>query len=581
MFCKAGAGVRTCSGLFLTQNEERNRMSSGKISNHKIGRLIAAILFIIGCLTAPAQAEDNPRQLLLKAILAPEAETISAISALSGLEDDAIVPTLEAWRAGELYIYATEAGPIPFTVSGDGNARMVETGELLTAPDGTPVTAEGLTPLDTSARIRRAMRTVTEVAGVVHTDASVRLSSIRNLGQSRNTEYLGIMEKRLITEKDPAVQKELDTAVAMLKLESADEHVRIEATKHLGKAHSLAAAGRFKEKLAAAKAGTLTISDEERHATVRALSWTIGHWERVTFFGNVFRGLSSGSVLLITALGLAITFGLMGVINMAHGEIMVVGAYACYLTQKFFIGWFGNTGTAFDMYFIAALPVAFVSAALMGLLLERTVIQFLYKRPLESLLATWGVSLVLQQAFRIVFGPANVQINAPSYLMGNFVWMDIIFAWNRVFIILFAAAIVFGVWLLLTRTSAGLIVRAVMQNRQMASCMGVRTRRVNMITFAFGSGLAGLAGACLAQLGNVGPGLGQLHIIDSFMVVVSGGVGNILGTIVAALGIGTIDQTLQPVLGPVMGKILVLFAIILFLQRRPGGLFPTKSRSLD
>jgi urea transport system permease protein len=301
----------------------------------------------------------------------------------------------------------------------------------------------------------------------------------------------------------------------------------------------------------------------------------------VNFFGNLFRGLSAGSVLLLIALGLAITFGLMGVINMAHGELMVVGAYSAYVVQKLFVSLFGFNTIGFDFYFIAALPVAFVAAALVGLVIERGVIQFLYKRPLESLLATWGVSLVLQQTFRDIFGPANVQINAPSWLQGGTAFHDVAFAYNRLFVIGFAGLVVLGVWLVLNRTPLGLLVRAVMQNRQMASCIGVRTTRVNMMTFAFGSGLAGLAGACLSQLGNVGPGMGQLHIIDAFMVVVSGGVGNVLGSVVASFGIGTVDQLLQPVLGAVMGKILVLFAIILFLQWRPGGLFPTRSRSLD
>jgi urea transport system permease protein len=242
---------------------------------------------------------------------------------------------------------------------------------------------------------------------------------------------------------------------------------------------------------------------------------------------------------------------------------------------------FGAESSAFHYYFIAALPVAFVSAALVGAVLERGIIQWLYKRPLESLLATWGVSLVLQQAFRTIFGASNVPIATPWYLMGNTTWHDIIFAYNRVFVIGFAAVVVVGTWLLLTRTRFGLYIRAVTQNRGMAACMGVPTERVNMMTFAFGSGLAGLAGACLTQLGNVGPGLGQTHIVDSFMVVVSGGVGNLAGTVFAALGIGAIDQVLQPFLGAVLGKIIVLVAIILFLQWKPGGLFPTRNRSLD
>jgi urea transport system permease protein len=235
-----------------------------------------------------------------------------------------------------------------------------------------------------------------------------------------------------------------------------------------------------------------------------------------------------------------------------------------------------------DMYFVVALPASFLMAAAVGLVLERTVIQFLYRRPLESLLATWGISLVLQQLFRLIFGANNVQVSSPTWLSGNWTVNDVVFGWNRVFVIGFAVLIIVATWLVLNKASLGLLIRAVMQNRNMAACMGVRTDRVNMLTFSFGCGLAGLAGAFLSQIGNVGPSLGQNYIVDSFMTVVVGGVGNILGTVISALGIGMADQSLQQYLGnPVIGKILVLAAIILFLQWRPAGLFVTRSRSLD
>jgi urea transport system permease protein len=291
--------------------------------------------------------------------------------------------------------------------------------------------------------------------------------------------------------------------------------------------------------------------------------------------------LSTAAVLLIAALGLAITFGLMGVINMAHGEIMAVGAYTAYVTQNLFKEWFGATGGKFDMYFIVALVMSFLTAAAAGLILERGIIRFLYKRPLESLLATWGVSLVLQQIFRSTFGAANVQVGSPSWLSGSYVIQDVLFAYNRIFVIVFAVLIVYGTYLLLTKTSLGLQIRAVMQNRNMAACMGVRTDRVNMMTFAFGSGLAGMAGACMSQLANVGPSLGQNYIVDCFMIVVLGGVGSLGGTVSASLGVGVTNQVLEPWLGAVLGKIIVLGGIILFLQWRPAGLFATKSRSLD
>jgi urea transport system permease protein len=296
----------------------------------------------------------------------------------------------------------------------------------------------------------------------------------------------------------------------------------------------------------------------------------------------------------------------MGIINMAHGEMIAVGAYTCYVVQNVFGSGFGfvimlpfsfggkalsfglhlpglnATGWSYESYFLFALPLSFLMAALAGLLIERTVIRYLYRRPLESLLATWGISLVMQQCFRMVFGANNVQVNSPSWLLGHFSINDVSLGYNRVFVIVFAVVIVIGTWLLLTKTPLGLLIRAVMQNRGMASCLGVRTERVNMLTFALGSGLAGLAGAFLSQIGNVGPSLGQSYIVDSFMTVVVGGVGSIVGTVCSAVGIGTGDQVLQQVTGsPVTGKIVMLVSIILFLQWKPGGLFAIRTRNLD
>ncbi|MDX2111354.1 MAG: urea ABC transporter permease subunit UrtB [Verrucomicrobiota bacterium] len=527
---------------------------------------------------------------LLAAILAPAENQPDAIRALIGVEDPAIVPTLTAWRQGELFVHETENGTrTPFLLGTEANedgalpGRDLFTGKSLVGPDGKNLYFQGweLTALDTTANIRRSITRVIELAGISDVSATVRASSVEKLGQSQNGDYLPVLKLRLDKEQDPVVRPVLLNAIAMIELKVGEEAERLAAIKTLAAAHSLSGVSQFKEMLAQEDKKPRTFSpkvvDALRHAVI-----TIEHyWYWVNFYGNIFRGISLGSVLLVMALGLAITFGLMGVINMAHGELMVVGAYATFLTQNLFIKLFGMESTAFSWYFLVAIPVAFGAASFVGLLLERTIIQFLYKRPLESLLATWGVSLALQQAFRLFFGPANVQINAPFYLQGNFVVHDIIFAYNRVFVVGFAVLVVFAAWLLMNRTPAGLMIRAVMQNRPMASCMGIRTQRVNMLTFAFGSGLAGVAGACLTQLGNVGPSLGQTHIVDCFMVVVAGGVGNILGTVAAALGIGTFDQLLQPVLGAVLGKIIVLVMIILFLQWRPGGLFPTRSRSLD
>ncbi len=532
------------------------------------------------------------RAKLLEAILAPPAIQPGLIEQLVRLEDPAIGPVLEAYRRGELFVLGETEGPenlilLDFTTEAAGlrPATFVATGAPVTSTEGETrlVDPATLRFLRTNSRIRRSIGRTVQVVALNAPLPETRKDAAERLGTSGNTEFLPYLTQRREVEAIPGVQRMLETSIALLELDNPDPATRSHSLETLARSRSLVARARLESFLQDHEAGGAgsTITPEMAALARAGIDAIERHWKRVNFVADFFRGLSLGSILLIMAMGLAITFGLMGVINMAHGELMVIGAYATFVTQNLFAGWFGPTGAGFSAYFLCALPVAFVASATAGLILERSIIQFLYKRPLESLLATWGVSLILQQIFRVVFGPSNVQINAPAYLTGNFVAYDILFAYNRVFVIGFSAFLVALVWLILTRTSIGLNVRAVMQNATMAACMGIRTRRVNMLTFAFGSGLAGLAGACLTQLTNVGPSLGQSHIVDSFMVVVAGGVGNIFGTVIAALGIGTVDQVLQPFLGAVMGKITVLFAIILFLQWRPGGLFPTRSRSLD
>jgi urea transport system permease protein len=304
--------------------------------------------------------------------------------------------------------------------------------------------------------------------------------------------------------------------------------------------------------------------------------------ERLRIFemlAAVFSGLSLGSVLLLAALGLAITYGLMGVINMAHGEFLMIGAYATYLVQGLFRQF---AASWFDWYLFAALPTAFFLCALIGMALERSVLRWLYGRPLETLLSTWGVSLLLIQGCRMLFGAQNVEVENPSWLSGSISLAgDIGIPFNRAVILCFALAVLWAVYLVLQKTRSGLFVRAVTQNRAMAACTGIATDRVDMLTFGFGCGIAGLGGVALSQIGNVGPDLGQQYVVDSFMVVVLGGVGQLAGTAIAALGLGSISKILEPVAGAVLAKITVLMFIILFIQRRPQGLFALKGRSAE
>ena len=544
---------------------------------------VASLWAVLAFLLTPAVRADDAtaRSLLVQAILSTNVkEQVELIGKLETVESDVVPAALNAWRDGAVYVHESPDGQkIPF-LRVDGKAIRID--------DGNSIEASETAPVETTTKLRRAMKSALDMLSIAGTDPQARRAAVTKLSMTQNAAYLPIFEARLAVEKDPAVITSLHEAIAITRLAGTDAAAKIAAIDYLSKNRVIRSLD-FLKKLSS------DANPEVAATAKKSLASMEGYLRVAELWSTLFRGLSLGSILLVAALGLAITFGLMGVINMAHGEIIVVGAYTTYLVQNIFgagafLPFFGLNlnipglhlgGALYESYFLFAIPISFVVAAIVGIALERGIIRFLYSRPLESLLATWGVSLVLQQLFRLIFGANNVQVYSPSWLSGNFTISDVLLGWNRLFVIGFATAIVLLVWLLLTRTPLGLLIRAVMQNRDMASCMGVRTERVNMLTFALGSGLAGLAGAFLSQLGNVGPGLGQSYVVDCFMTVVVGGVGNLVGTIYSALGIGVVDQALQPVLGPVMGKITVLAAIILFLQWKPGGLFPTRSRSLE
>ena len=297
------------------------------------------------------------------------------------------------------------------------------------------------------------------------------------------------------------------------------------------------------------------------------------------FITTLFNGLSLSSIILLTSLGLAITFGLMRVINMAHGEFVMIGAYMTYVTQQLFVACLPSSMR--DWYYIAALPVAFAATFVLGAVLEKLVISRLYGREIDSLLATWGVSLILQQAARSIFGAQGVNVNAPKFLSGGLTVAGCTFSYNRLFIIALVLVCLGGVGLLMYRTAFGRQVRAVMQNRPMAQCMGINSRRVDSLTFSLGSGLAGLAGCSLALLGSIDATVGQNYIVNSFMAVVLGGVGRLLGTVVGSTAIGGASIFAENYTSATIAKAIVLLLVILFLQKRPQGLFTIRSRSLD
>jgi urea transport system permease protein len=408
----------------------------------------------------------------------------------------------------------------------------------------------------------------------------IRRSAASDLGSSGRTEAIPWLEQAVAREAHRWARYTMEEALALLKLGADDSSIRTSAASALGELRSQNAVPALKELVQAA--GEPSATEDQRNlgrvaseALERIETWSA--WS--TAIETLFRGISLSSILLIMSLGLAVVFGLMGVINMAHGELMMVGAYTTFLMQAWFKAYL--SADWFDHYFLAAMPASFLAAALAGLVLEVTIIRFLYGRPLETMLATWGVSLVFIQMARVYFGDLT-SVTAPVWLNGGAqVMVGVYLPYNRLFIILLSAVCVVGIYLLLFRSSIGLRVRAVTQNRSMSACLGIPTRKVDAYTFAFGSGLAGIAGWALTLIGNVEPGLGQNYIVDSFMVVVTGGVGKLAGTIVASLGIGGLNKLLEPSMGAVYAKVLILVLVILFLQRRPSGLFAVKGRHAD
>ena len=438
------------------------------------------------------------------------------------------------------------------------------------APADVPADAEDVV---SNNRMRGEIDTALGAIRLFSPDDKLRAAAVKALAAEPDAARLPLIEQALQSEKNPAIQAQLALARAAVLISSTDPKLRVEA------ARVLAGSGQAATKTLLTQA----LRDEQDPAARSAIEIALRQVEAALAWGDragqVFSGLSLGSILLLVALGLAITYGLMGVINMAHGELMMIGAYATFVVQGVFRQYLPG---AFDWYLVAAVPVAFAASALMGAILERSVIRFLYGRPLETLLATWGISLMLMQLVRTVFGAQNVSVENPSWMSGGMAVMgNLQLPWNRIVIIGFAFAVLAGMAWLIARTRLGLFVRGVGQNRPIASCMGVNTARVDTYAFALGSGIAGLAGCALSQIGNVGPDLGQSYIVDSFMVVVLGGVGQLAGTVYAALGLGVLNKFLEGWAGAVLAKIAVLVFIIVFIQKRPQGLFAIKGRSAE
>lgn len=462
-----------------------------------------------------------------------------------------------------------------------GDKLVIQQGDAYIDPiSGQPVKADDAQSLTLNNVLRAKVGTAAAASALLSTDHDARKTAIDTMLQNPDPAFKPLIEQARQKETDPVLKKRLDQLWAQSALHDPDPAKRIEAINLIASAGDPQMRDLLLPMVAKAPDGTFAESDANvRSAADIALTQLASAQRRSEFFGTLFAGLSLGSVLLLAALGLAITYGLIGVINMAHGEFLMIGAYATYVVQTLFQHYLPG---AFNYYLVAAVPAAFLVAAVLGWILERTIIKHLYGRPLETLLTTFGVSLLLIQAVRTLFGAQNVEVINPTWMSGGIaVLPNLTLPYNRIVILIFALVVVALTWAVLNMTRLGLFIRAVTQNRAMAACVGVRTGRVDSYAFAFGAGIAGLGGCALSQIGNVGPDLGQSYIIDSFMAVVLGGVGQLAGTIVGAFGLGIANKLLEPMWGAVLAKICVLILIVLFIQKRPQGMFALKGRSAE
>jgi urea transport system permease protein len=530
-------------------------------------RLLTALLLFIALLPAAHAQTDLGR--LIDALSSGKLKQRGAqIEAIAATGDARAVPALQALRQGTLYFRRS-----------DGKVFIIEkTGKDFTLID--PISGETLETVGkktlkkvkTNNALRRLIGNVVGSMTLLSDDPQTRIAAARTIFKSADPASLDALTDALSRETDSSARSALELAHASLIVKSdAPEVQKIEAIERLR-----ADGGRdtipLLRNLAKSSQGPVS---EAANTAIARIEQTVALWDTGQ---TIWYGISLGSVLLLAAIGLAVTFGVMGVINMAHGEMVMLGAYTTFVVQEVIRA---NYPGLFDYSLAVALPLAFLVSGACGFALERGVIRFLYGRPLETLLATWGVSLILQQAIRTLFGPTNQEVGNPSWMSGAYELGGLTITANRLWIVVFALFVFLALFAILKKTGFGLQMRAVTQNRKMASSMGIRTPWVDALTFALGSGIAGIAGVALSQIANVSPNLGQNYIIDSFMVVVFGGVGNLWGTLIGALTLGIANKFMEPLAGAVLAKILILVFIILFIQKRPRGLFALKGRAVE
>jgi urea transport system permease protein len=476
----------------------------------------------------------------------------------------------------EIIIRALQDGRLLFSAERKTVYVKDETGKLTDAATGVPIAGDAPADIDTvrvNNRVRGAVDAALGGLTLFAKNPGARYEAAQAVYKSRKASVLATLDSALAKEQDASVRRAMTEARAAIILsgDKGSDEEKLAAVDTIRERADQDALGLLQSLPGTTSAPVM----KSATAAIGAIKNRLALWEAVQ---NAWYGLSLGSVLLLAAIGLAITFGVMGVINMAHGEMVMIGAYVTFVVQEIIRN---NNPALFDYSLVIAVPLSFVVAGGIGIVIERTIIRFLYGRPLETLLATWGLSLILQQAVRTAFGPNNREVGNPSWMSGAFDVGGITITYNRLWIICFALAVFIALLALLRFTRFGLEMRAVTQNRPMAASMGIRTSRVDALTFGLGSGIAGMAGVALSQIDNVSPNLGQGYIIDSFMVVVFGGVGNLWGTLVGSFVLGIANKFLEPYAGAVLGKIAILVLIILFIQKRPRGLFALKGRAVE
>jgi urea transport system permease protein len=533
----------------------------------RFARGLAALAVAFACTLAHAALSADDVKLLADE---SASEKLAGIAKLVESGDPRAAVILKAMRADALH--ATPQGDV---VIEDGGAYV----DALTGAKAA-VDAAALESITINNRVRGRLDAALAAFDLFAPDPSTRARAIGALEKSPDASLAALVDAAYAKESEVPLKARLQLVRAALRLGGDDRAAKLEAMAQLSESDNAATRLMLLPFLEKMPDGSFKEQDAElRAAADRAIRSIDAGQRKGELAGAVFTGLSLGSVLLLAALGLAIVYGLMGVINMAHGEFLMIGAYTTFVVQNLFRQ---HLPQAFDWYLAAALPAAFACAFAFGVAIERCVVRFLYGRPLETLLATYGLSLLLIQATRTLFGAQNVEVANPSWMSGGIQALpNLILPWNRIYIIAFALIVVALVWALLNMTRLGLFVRAVTQNRAMAGCVGVRTAHVDTLAFGLGAGVAGLGGVALSQIGNVGPDLGQAFIVDSFMAVVLGGVGQLAGTIVGSFGLGIVNKFIEPFTGAVLAKIFVLVMIVLFIQRRPQGLFALKGRAAE